>query len=61
MTTRFSIVNELKSRFGTNRMKPDIAEWPVMLEGLRRLWLIGEDTILETGFYEPFVKPKREL
>ena len=61
MTTRFSIVHELKSPFSSKRMKQYIPEWPVILEGLRGMWEIGEVTVLETGFFEPFEKPNRFL
>jgi hypothetical protein len=60
MTTRFSIVRELKSPFGAKRMKQQIAEWPGLLDGLRRMWLIGEQTILETGFSEPVKKSNND-
>jgi hypothetical protein len=53
MVVRFTIGDELRSRFGIRPMKPYISDWPVMLDGLRRMWEIGEETILETAFYEP--------
>jgi len=53
MVVRFIIGDELMSRFGIRPMKPHISDWPVMLDGLRRMWEIGEETILETAFYEP--------
>ena len=59
MTTRFRSGNELKSPFGTSRMKPYIPDWLIMLDGLRRMWEIGEVTVLETQFYEPFNKSKK--
>jgi hypothetical protein len=60
MTTRFSIVRELKSPFGAKHMKQQIADWPGLLDGLRRMWLIGEQTILETGFSEPVKKSNND-
>jgi len=63
MATRFSIVHQLKkSRWGESHLpnkKPK--DWKVNLEGLRRLWEIEEETILETAFYEPFQKGPRKL
>ena len=61
MVVRFIIGDELMSRFGIRPMKPHISDWPVMLDGLRRMWEIGEETILETAFYEPFKKVKNPL
>jgi hypothetical protein len=61
VTTRFRIRDELKSSSGYGRMKPYIPDWPVMLDGLRDMWEIGEETILETPFFEWFNKPKKML
>jgi hypothetical protein len=63
MTFRISIVHDLpKSRWGASHMpnKQPIG-WKENLKFLRLMWEEGEDTILETAFYEPFEKPKRIL
>jgi hypothetical protein len=57
----FHTRDELKSSFGTRRMKPYIPEWPLLLEHLRICWEQGEATILHTPFVEWFEKPKRIL
>ena len=59
MTTRLSIVHELPNhRWG---MSPHPNEavpcWFLNVAFLRRMWELGQDTILETAFYEPFEKP----
>jgi len=58
MTTRFSIVRELKkSRWGSSHMPNKIPDgWNSTLKTLRFLWERGDDTVLETAFYEPFDK-----
>ncbi len=59
MTTRISIVRELPIRGGEELQFPNEApaRWHTDLAFLRRLWELGEDTIVETAFYEPFQKP----
>jgi hypothetical protein len=47
MTTRLSIVRALLPN-------KDLADWHLDLAFLMYLWELGEDTVLETGFYEPF-------
>lgn len=47
MTTRLSIVQALLP----NR---ELVDWHLDLAFLMYLWELGEDTVLETGFYELF-------
>jgi hypothetical protein len=62
MTTRFSLINGMKKgRWGESYLEEPLQDWPIILDYLRRLWRIGEDTVLETEFYEPFEKPVRKL
>jgi hypothetical protein len=59
MTTRFSLIYDLKqSPWAESYLEKPPADWNIILDYLRRLWLIGEDTILETEFYEPFENPE---
>src|SRR6478672_11385984 len=62
MTVRFSLRFDLNSnyRFESFVEEPP-RDWPVILDYLRRLWLIGENTILESEFFEPFQEPMRRL
>jgi hypothetical protein len=63
MTTRISIVRELpmshweESHFSNE----EPANWHTEVAFLRRLWQLGEDTIMETAFYEPFQKPDHKF
>ena len=54
------INRELKSHFGSPRIRNiRIQRWTALLEYLRRSWLDGDDTLLETGLYERFHKENR--
>jgi hypothetical protein len=33
-----------------------VANWPIVLDALRRLWEMGKVSELKTPFYEPFEK-----
>jgi hypothetical protein len=59
VTTRLSIVHELPSYYSEMPLDPneDIPSWYFDVVFLRRMWELGQDTILETAFYEPFEKP----
>jgi hypothetical protein len=59
MTTRLSIVSELPRRGWGDLQFPDEkpVNWYFHVAFLRRMWELGQDTILETPFYEPFEKP----
>ena len=59
MTTRISIVRELRKSHWEESHFPneEPAGWRTQVAFLRRLWELGEETILETAFYEPFEKP----
>ena len=46
MTTRLSIVQALLPN-------KELVDWHLDLAFLMYLWELGEDTILETAFYEP--------
>lgn len=63
MTTRVSIVHELPKRGWGDLQLPDEkpVNWYLNVAFLRRMWELGQDTILETAFYEPFVKPNKKL
>jgi len=61
MPAFFHIGEELRSRFGTKRMKPYLPDWKLTLEHLRTCWEQGKETILDTPFVEWFEKPKRIL
>ena len=62
MATRFSIANELKTRWAPSHLpNRRIERWPALLGYLRDLWLVGEETILETAFYEPVRKPNHDV
>jgi hypothetical protein len=58
MTKRFSIVHDLpKSRWGASHMPNKVpVGWKGTLKTIRMMWEAGEDTILETAFYELFDK-----
>lgn len=59
MTTRLCIVRELPKRSWGDLRFPDEkpVNWYFDVAFLRRMWELGQDTILETAFYEPFEKP----
>jgi len=63
MTIRFSIVDEQPpSRLGKSRMHTQIpATWKDDVVTMRMLWEAGQDTLLETAFFEyfPGKKPPR--
>jgi hypothetical protein len=62
MTVPFSIVYELKSRWGASHMPNKIPyNWQAILNSMRSLWKSGVSTSLETAFYEPFKKSIRKL
>jgi hypothetical protein len=58
VTTRLSIVHELASNHSGVSLDPNggIPGWYLDVAFLRRMWELGQDTILETAFYEPFEK-----
>jgi len=58
MTTRLSIVRELPKRGWGDLQFPDEkpANWYFEVAFMRRMWELGQDTILETAFYETFNK-----
>ena len=58
MTTRLSIVHELPNNHLGVPLDPhqDVPGWYFDVVFLRRMWELGQDTILETAFYEPFAK-----
>jgi len=57
MTVRFSVIDDLgNSRWAESHLEEPLSDWPIILDYLRRLWLIGEDTVLETDFLEPIQK-----
>ena len=62
MTTRLSIVRKLPKRHWGEWHFPDQepVDWHLDLAFLRRMWDLGQDTILETAFYEPFDKPNNK-
>jgi hypothetical protein len=54
--------NEPKSRFirglfGATRWNQYIANWPVVLAALERLWEAGKVSELKSPFYEPVQRP----
>jgi hypothetical protein len=61
MTTRLSIFRELPKIGWGDLEFPDQkpVNWYLHVAFLRRMWELGQDTILETAFYEPFEKPIR--
>jgi hypothetical protein len=60
VTTRLSIVHELAGNHPGVSLDPNggIPGWYLDVAFLRRMWELGQDTILETAFYEPFKKPE---
>lgn len=56
MLTGFPIEDQVKDLFGAMRMNQYIANWPILLEALRRLWETGKVSQLKTPFYEQFNK-----
>ena len=57
VTSRFSLIYDLKrSRWAETHLEEPPADWQIILDYLRLLWQLGEDTILETEFYEPCQK-----
>ena len=58
MFTGFPISDEWKGLLGSMRMNQYMANWPIVLRALRRLWEIGKVSKLETPYFEPFEKPK---
>jgi hypothetical protein len=48
----------VKGLFDAVRMNQYVANWPVVLNALRRLWEIGKVSELKTSFYEPVEKPR---
>ena len=63
MTTRISIVRELPMSRWEEAHFPneEPTSWQTQVAFLRRLWELGEDTVVETGFYEPFQKPDHKF
>jgi len=62
MTTRISIIRELPMRrWEESHFPEEPANWHTQVAFLRRLWELGEDTIIETAFYEPFQKPVHQF
>lgn len=63
MTTRISIVRELPMSHWEEAHFPneEPTSWQTQVAFLRRLWELGEDTVIETGFYEPFQKPDHKF
>ena len=63
MTTRISIVRELPMSHWeeSHSSNEEPANWHTEVAFLRRLWQLGEDTIMETAFYEPFQKPDHKF
>ena len=63
MTVRISIVHELpKSRWGAGHMpNKQPVSWKSDLKFLRQMWDHGEETELETAFFEYFEKMKDPL
>jgi hypothetical protein len=63
MTTRLSLTHKLPDNRWRVPRDPDgdFPGWSRDVAFLRRMWELGQDTILETAFYEPFVKPVRQL
>jgi hypothetical protein len=59
MTTRLSIVSEFPKRGWGDLQFPveKPVNWYFNVVFLRRMWELGQDTILETAFYEPLKKP----
>jgi hypothetical protein len=58
MLTGFPLDNEPKSRmisglFGAARWNQYVANWPVVLAALNRLWEVGKVSELKSPFYEP--------
>ena len=63
MTTRLCIVRELPNNRWAMPRYPDgdYPGWSRDVAFLRTMWQLGQDTILETAFYEPFQKPVNKL
>jgi len=62
MTTRISIVRELPmSHREETHFPEEPTNWHMQVAFLRRLWELGEDTVIETAFYEPFQKPDHKF
>jgi hypothetical protein len=65
MFTGFPVGAEWKSHsvtalFAATRWNQYIANWPIVLDALRRLWEMGKVSELKTPFYEPFEKPENK-
>lgn len=55
MTSHFSVDLNLKpSPWARTNIEEPPADWPIILDYLRRLWEIEEETVLETEFYKRF-------
>ena len=51
---RFSIRDELKSRWAPNHIATArMKGWPRLLLDMRAFWRMGVETVLETRFHEP--------
>jgi hypothetical protein len=59
MTTRLSIVHKLPNSGWGELYFPnkELEGWEAYVRFLRRMWELGEDTVLETAFCESFKKP----
>jgi hypothetical protein len=62
MLTGFPIGSDWKNRsirslIGATRWNQYVANWPIALGALRRLWENGKVSQLETPFFEPIEKP----
>ena len=62
---RFSLGGQGKSQPGTallaamrrnERWNQYVANWPIVLDALRKLWEMGKVSELKTPFFEPFEK-----
>jgi hypothetical protein len=47
----------VRAIFGATRWNQYTANWPVVLDALRRLWELGKVSELKSPFYEPVEKP----
>jgi hypothetical protein len=61
MLTGFSFEDQVRGLFGAMRMNQYVANWPVLLDALRRLWETGKVSELKTPFYEPYDQAKNVL
>jgi hypothetical protein len=48
----------VKTLFGAARWNKYLANWPVVLKALHRLWEMGKVLELKSPYYEPVEKPE---